>query len=459
MRRFVLLLGFLAGAVPGWSQSGLFGDLPVTASSRSGQFIVHGRGPELPAPAESLERVGTNPMVTLHPELLVVTAERVKRAVEHRLGIVDSWRSRIHIQLRDSSKMTGPVSIRPFQFRDGWQFAIPLPDRVEWDRLVRALVEVVLLERANRRNESGECALVPLWLTEGFTQLLLADEGRDLVAEAATVLIRSRVKPDPLVPIRATLANVEPMTFSELGLVTTEQLADPARFREFQATSALLTWELLRDEVGRKAMLRFVEQLPTNLNWQTTFLQTSLGRFNSLLDVEKWWAVASAETLTDNPSQQWSRDRVLQHLSELVVETTEVRADTNSPPVRRRVPLSELIEKWDFATQQGVLRRKIPQLKALTIRATPELAQLSNDYARTLDSYVRARERAGFGTVARGELEARGNFLAAAAVRKLAELDRRLEQERAFRPAVSPAPAQLGGRTNLRTVAPSPENL
>ena len=439
------------GALTARGQSPLPIDLPVTASSRSGQFLVRGRGPNLPPPTPSLSGVGTNALVSLRPDLLAVTAERVKQAVDRRLDIQDQWRSRIYIQMWDANRLEGRLSIRAESGRDGWQFFVPIPDRIEWPRLVRTLVEVVLLERANRHNAGSECALVPLWLTEGLYQLILAEEGRDLVAESATVLNRSRLKPDSLAPARAQLRGKELMPFSELSLLTFDQLTDPARFQQFQATATLLTHEFVRTASGREVVRRFLAEIPRCLNWQTALLRASQGGFQSLLDVEKWWAVSATDTLTTDPTQRWPRDRILDHLEELRFETTEVRVDTNSPAVPQVVPLTQVVATWDYEIQREVLNRKVTQWRMLAMRGAPELASLCGEYAKVVYDYVRARDRAGLGPTVRGELEPRGNLLATSAARRLEELDRRLEAERS-RVIRDPSTAQFprSGQLKLR---------
>ncbi|MBN9689674.1 MAG: hypothetical protein J0M24_05495 [Verrucomicrobia bacterium] len=442
------------GSLAARGQSPLPIELPVTASSHSGQFLVQSRGPNLPPPTPNLTRVGTNELVTLRADLLAVTAERVKQAVDRRLDVQDAWRSRIYIQMRDANRLEGRLSIRAESGRDGWQFFVPVPDRIEWPRLVRTLVEVVLLERANRHNTGGECALVPLWLTEGLYQLILAEEGRDLVAESATVLNRSRLKPDSLAPARAQLRGKEPMPFSELSLLTFDQLKEPARFQEFQATATLLTYEFVRTDWGQEVMRRFLAEIPRCLNWQTALLRASGGEFQSLLDVEKWWAVSATDTLTTDPTQRWPRERILKQLEDLRFETTEVRVDTNSPAVPKVVPLADVLVNWDYETQREVLNRKVTQWRMLAMRAAPELAPLCGDYAKAVHDYVRARDRAGLGPTARGSLEARGNLLATSTARRLEELDRRLEAERS-RVIQAPSSAQFpnDGQLGLRPMA------
>jgi hypothetical protein len=420
-------------------------DLGVTATSVSGQFIVHGRGPDLPAPKSVVKRVGTNDVIELRPDLLAVTAERVKRAVERKLGASDRWQGNIHLQMGDADKLSGPILIQAQVFRDGWQYRVAVPDRVGWERLIRALTEVVLLERANRQNTGMDCAIVPLWLTGGVTELLLAAGGRDLVMESATMINRSELKPDPLQPVRAALRGREPMPFSELSLVTLEELSDPRQFAFFEASAALFTHELLRDDAGCAGLREFLRLLPASLNWQTAFLQAYPDRFSSLLDVEKWWALASTETLATEPSQRWSRDKVLGRLAELFLETAEVRATNNTPAARRNIPLRELVVTWDYATQRDVVRRKAAQIRALSMRAPPDVAPLVRDSAKVLEDYLAIRDRSANPPPGRMQLEVRGQMVAETTAKKLVTLERRLEQERRAPQPYVPAPANPAG--------------
>ncbi|MBL9175971.1 MAG: hypothetical protein JNL10_20675 [Verrucomicrobiales bacterium] len=415
--------------------------VPVYARSVSGQFVVHGRGATLPAPAPQLRRVGTNPTIHLRPDLLAVTAERVKRGVEHDLGASDAWRGLIHLQLRSITEVPGPMAIQARPFREGWQFNVMVPEDITWDRLVRGLTEVVLLERANRANTSEECTLVPLWLTTGLNRLLLGEFGRDLVTESGTLINRSERRQDPLRDVRDVLARREPMTFSELGLVLPSELEDPARFAWFEASAALLTHELIREDSGRAALADFVRMLPQSLNWQITFLRAYSGRFSSLLDIEKWWAVASAETLATDPRQHWSRDRVLARLAEVYSETADIRPETNQPAIRQTVPLRELIVDWDFDAQRDVVQRKVSQLRALRLRAPADLAPLVGDSTQVLEDYLAVRGRNGAATPTKASPEVRGRMVALAAARKLTVLEGRLDVERRNPPPAPPAPA------------------
>jgi len=421
---------WLAGVWLGWAvvsaaaQGALPFEAPVTAASVSGQFIIHGRNSSLPPTSNRLTAVGDEPVIELQPDILAVTCERVKAALHDRLGLRDTWRGKVHLHLQRTPAVEHPIGIRPQLYRDGWQYHLAVTDRVEWDRLVRALVEVVLLEQVNQRNTGGTCAQPPLWFTEGLHRLILAEHGRALVIEAQTTRNRSARKPDPLAPARAVLQGREPMTFSELGLVTLGQLAQGDTFPHFQASATLLVHQLTVDDEARRRAREFLAQLPAHLNWQTAFLRVHEDRFASLLDVEKWWALHATRELARDPALLWPADRVRAELADILSETARIRDQDGS--ARRVLSLGEVIETWDFATQTPVLQRKTSQLQVLALRAPAELQPLVAECFRTLHGYLEARTAAGSDPQHRGDLTVRTGLLAKTTARRLAQLERDL---------------------------------
>jgi len=425
----MLLLGLgCPAAVPG-----LPFEMPVVAWGRTGQFLVRGAGSVLPDPIRELKEVGTNRIVRLRPELLAITADRVKTAVDQRLDVRGPWASRIYIQMLPTrlgaQNTPQQVSIRAEPIQGGWQFQVPVPGSMDWQALVRALVEVVLLEHANRSNRGPEVLVPPLWLSEGLTQLLFAQEGRDLVVEEATVINRVRRYPDPLAAVRVYLQGRPPLPFSDLDVLSLERISEPAKFEEFQMSATLFTEAWVRTPVGRRFLQEFLVSLPGHLNWQTAFLKASRGIFLSLRDVEKWWAVTSAETLSTDPSQRWSRERLLESLDRLRRETVSRRQDTNSAAEPGSVLLAELVKTWEPDAQQEVLSRKLVQWQVLAFHAPQELRPLCLEYSKVVQNYVVARFGPDRHQLPRGQLEPRGKILAGATARRLAELDRLLEAE------------------------------
>jgi hypothetical protein len=420
-----LLLVGMAGR----AQSFTLSEAPISATSISGQFIVHGRDATRLVPKRELRPVGNDPVIQLRPDLLTVTCERVKRAVQQRLGLRDDWRGKVHLHLHRQPTIERSIAIHPQVYRDGWQFHVALPDQIEWTRLVRAISEVVLLEMANRENNSTACAQPPLWLAEGMNQLVLGDYGRDLVIESQTTLNRSNRKPDPLVESRAALRGRDPWGFSALTLATVEQLTRPEDFTHFQASATLLV-HLLTGESRRAKTVDFIRTLPENLNWQTAFLALNRAEFSTLLEAEKWWAVNATHELSVDPELFWNRGEVLRRLADILSETAAVRTPSGPSSAAEVIPLSRVVSEWDFATQHSVLQRKVAQLQILLMR-TPkepaELRQLVTESFRTLDRYLTERGGSlGPENAGRGEVGNRIKVLAKTAARRLDAVEQRV---------------------------------
>lgn len=408
------------------------GSRKMTAISQSGQFSVVGDPIDLGAKGAVIAPAGNQPEIHLRPDLLAVTSERIRRAVNDRLGLPDRAGIPVHFALRPAHFEEGAVTIVPRLFRDGWQLFAELPDTMEWERLIRLLVEANVLDHVNRNNPGEPFARPPLWLSEGLTGLLLGDRGRDLIAESQTVLNRTARRADSLAVSRQVLADGNPLSFSDLSQPTDQQLNDAEAYRRYRASATLMVFEMLRDEKGRRTVQEFIRQTHRYLNWQMALLSASGGHFRSLLEVEKWWAVASIEALGHDPAQFWGRDRVLAELAVILTETADIR-QTNAPAggtVRRTLPLREIVAQWDFPTQRPVLHRKLGQLRLLSIHAPPDIAPLVLESVQIIDEYLTVRERGGADPEARMELETRTSLLVRTTIRRLAALDNKLISER-----------------------------
>lgn len=402
----------------------------VTAVSQSGQFVIVGPAPSPGVKGQRLAPVGDKPQVPIHPDLLAVTCERVRRAVNLRLGAPDRAGLPVHFEVRPAHFEEGPITVHPRLFRDGWKFFAELPDSMDWTQLVRLLVEAVVLEQMNRENPSEPVTVPPLWLTEGLTGLLLGELGRDLVAESQTITIRASRHRDAAALARDSLGGNGPLSFSELAQPGTEQLSSLDSYGRYRASATLFVHELLREDRGRRAIREFIRDAHRSLNWQTTFLAVSAGQFRSLLDVEKWWAVASIEVVGRGPSQFWPADRVIAELAVILTETADLPLTNRTETVRRTLPLHEVVQTWDFPAQRPVLRRKVAQLHLLLLHTPPEWTGLVGEATRVVDDYLAAREGGGRDPVARMELETRLNLLVRNTVRRLTQLDEQIAAAR-----------------------------
>ncbi len=418
-----------------------------TLTSLSHQFVIHAEvdpatGVPLQAmPGESFQlNIGTGPRLTLFsmresgatniididPKALAITCERVKKAVLGELGMNDHWRGNVHVFVAPANRPRQPVEILPTRYGDGWHYKVALPARCDWVRLVRGLVEVLLIEIANR-DARPQLVQPPLWLTEGISGLLVAEHGRTLVTEPNAYIVVSGRKAERLNLARQLFRESNPATFSELSWPDSQKLADTGAWNLYQAAAQLFTQELLNEHDGRRGIQDFLRAMPQNLNWQTTFLRAFHPRFLTLLDIERWWAVAIADFQSRDPSLQWSRERIVRQLGVIIHETTEVRTGTNGPVTRKELPLSQLVANWEFSDQRDVLARKANQLQLLHIHAPPNLRPLIADYFKILDVYVRDRQPQGGSQDTRGDVGMRKRILARESSKRLAELEARIE--------------------------------
>jgi hypothetical protein len=399
---------------------------PVAARSVSGQFIVYGEKTVPTGPGRIPSYNAATILVPVKADWLVVGAERVKRAVLNEFGAGDRWQGRIHLYLKPRWQLgERPIRIVPVPFRDGWQYRVEIPDEVEWPRLVRALVEAVLLEAANR--EAGtQVAQLPLWLSEGIAESVLALHGPDLLPQGQTALLHTERRPHVVTLAAQRLQGQSPLLFSELSFPSDAMITDPAAWSRFQGSALLLTHELLGDDAGKAAMRETMRLLPQGLNWQTAFLQAHSRRFLSLLEVEKWWAVNSSYLLVRDPASILAPSVAAAQLTALLREPVELAGGTNGTAIRREVSLSEVITEWDFPAQRPVLERKLGQLRRMYQVAPVKLVPLVSEYHQALGNYLRARQGGMTDALRRSELEPRARLAVQQTVRKLKELDRQL---------------------------------
>lgn len=404
------------------------GNPRITAVSQSGQFVIVGPPPRSGTGGQKMVPVGNQSEVPLQADLLAVTCERVRHAVNAKLGASDRAGLQIHFELHPAYFEEGPkpITVHPRLFRDGWKFFADLPDRMDWKKLVRLLVEADVLDFMNRENPSEPVAVPPLWLTEGLTGLILGEFGRDLVTESQTVLIRSSRHRDAASEARDSLGSDGPLSFSDLAQPMGDQLNCDDGYGRYRASATLFVNELLRDDRGKRAMRDFVRDAHRNLNWQTTFLAVSAGQFQSLLEVEKWWSVTSFEVVGRGPTQFWPHDRVLAELRVILTETADLPTTNGLATVRRTLSIREVVQTWTFPAQRPVLQRKVAQLRLLERHAPPDLAPLANEAARVLDEYLTLRGSGGRDPEAKMELETRLTIVIRNTVRHLAQLDERL---------------------------------
>lgn len=361
-----------------------------TYESRSRQFVVTGVKTGTPVPLPPVtDRAATN-YVLLETPVVVANCERIKDAWLRELGLADHWRSAIRVQLVPNASPDTPVTVEKQWFPERWKFTLYAPHQIEPVRFVRGVVWALLLELANRDNPTQTAAEIPLWLVEGLTTHVIATSGASVLMTPRSLTHLSSRAPDFFGAARANFKTQAPLSFSDLNLPREHQVSG-AGWENYRHSAHVLVAHLLNFKDGRERLAETVRQLPRFLNPQLAFLQAWRERFNSMLDVEKWWSVALVHFTGRDQQLRWSQAASLQRLEELLRTTIEVRTGKNTLPERAQVPLQRMLEQSEFANHQAALAHLTQQLLALQWNAPADLSRLVGDYRATIFSYLQKR--------------------------------------------------------------------
>jgi hypothetical protein len=444
--------------------------------SVSDQFVVHGATQT--SPSMIVRALATNVnYIELSPARLAITSERIKQAVYRELGEASPWRGRIHLYLQPVRALDEPVTIVSDRFRDGWKYRLSLPQFVERERFIRAIVQTLLMELANRK--AGDRAPeIPVWLTEGLTQRLLAmpdveltpsetrwtADGRAIgptVFDIRRVDSRKQETPpamltansmrviwvDPLEEARRHLLARPPLTIEELSWPDGKAL-DGETGDAYRHSAQLFVTELLRLKDGRESARAMLDELAGCYNWQTAFFRAFHAHFAQQLDLEKWWSL-QVVNLTGRDSRLLTLEESWRELDRIVRTPVEVRHATNELPERSEVTLQFIVREWDQIQQTPALQARLRDLEVIRHRAPPDLAGLITDYYNVLSSYLRQRDKVGLIlTSTTRDPNIRLKTLVRDAVKQLDVLDAR---RMALRPETDSPPVTLG-----TTVSPKP---
>lgn len=370
--------------------------------SSTGQFVVSapsvlrdGRGPALTADTNAPV------LIELEASALLLTCERVKKALLWELGVAaDRWSGTIYVVVNPAIENGRPPFIGAQAFTGGWQYRMELPRQIAPLALLRGIVQVTLMEMANRA-AGTRSAEVPLWLSEGFTLHLARTSLIDIVVTPprevvnrvhVRSVIRDTKRPDPLAQARDRLQSHAAMGVSRLGDITPDDLAGET-WLTFQASAQLFVHSLLQLPGGRACLYRTVHQLAAYYNWQSAFLASFSPGFTSMLDVEKWWSVTLFHFAGQDPMNAWSAKVAAGRLEDVLrppVLVSQGRADL---PRRTRVPLQQMIREWDFPRQRPVIQGVTAQLMAMRVKLPPEQAHVADQYRAVLTDYLEDRLR------------------------------------------------------------------
>ena len=414
----------------------------TSARSATGQFLV--LAPPPTAFGTSRPPATKADWVQLEPTLLAISAERVKQAVWRELDVTGAWRQKITIVLHPARTDDDDFTAISEQTFRGWSGRVEMPDQMSRQHYLRALVQVVLLELANRSADDRP-AEIPAWLVEGFAHQLLANNSTELILNPPGLqpngISASSVSADfhrlsPLEKAHKTLLGTTPLTFEELSWPAPGQQESA----EYRACAQLFTHELLRLDNGPSCMRVFLATLPRYQNWQLAFLRAFAPHFSRPLDIEKWWALQAAEFAGRDLIQTWPYEESWSKLAAALRQPVDVFANTNELPTHATVTLQTILRHWDPARQNDVLRGKVDELNSLRLRIAPELSTLTLEYARVIQACLAERNvPAGGGTHLRGAAAEFPRRTQSGVLARLDALDARLEKLRPGSVAVGTA--------------------
>ena len=327
-----------------------------------------------------------------------------------QLGAPAAWQGKIFLAVHGAEDPDESILVTSERFQDSWEYRLDLPDVTERARYVRAIIQVLLLEMANRSGPPRSAEL-PLWLVEGLTRQLLAsseleiilpppDKKANGIAFASVYFDSRRQNPlhtqrdDPLGFARTVLRSNPMMTFDQLSWPGEDQLVGDQK--ELYCCSAqLFVTELLRMRDGRASMRTMLGQLPRYYNWQLAFLSAFNGPFERLLDVEKWWTLCWVNFTGTDATYTWRLDESWDKLDQCLRASVELRAQTNQLPRYSAAALQSVIREWHDESQKAELQRRLEQLELLRLRVDPRVVPFLDDYRRVIERFLKESHPAG----------------------------------------------------------------
>jgi hypothetical protein len=342
--------------------------------------------------------------------------------MQSELGMPEKWRGLITVGTFPAQGDDAPVRVTSVHYTDGWGYGVELPEVVDKPRFVRCAVAVILAEFANRKALTREAELPP-WLTEGLAAHFETTTLSTLALEPGQ-FSRSEARGDPLRGARELVRQCGALTFTQLSLPDDAALSGENQ-ELYRACAHIFVHELLRLRDGRDSLREMLTQLPSHLNWQTAFLRAFQTHFPRLIDADKWYMLAMTHVSERDALSVWPLATTFSQLDELLATSVQVRLSTNDLPILTQVKLQRIIAEWEPARQTPVLEQKLAQFEVLRRRAAAQLVELVTSYELVLDAY--AHRRAPPARHGQGELPVNFRILARDVVRRLDQLDRRLE--------------------------------
>ncbi|MDI9400781.1 MAG: hypothetical protein ACOX2U_02515 [Limisphaerales bacterium] len=373
----------------------------VTLRSRlEGQFLVKGVPfPPSIAPTRQgvLQSLDPNTSadwpksVRLDPATAIVVCERIKQIFLQELGMTDQWRGLIEVEIDFYPRgLQRPITLSHRLMNDGLHTQLKVADEVTPHRFVQALTQVLLLEMANRNITQKQMTDVPLWMLEGMTQLIMQRSGPALFPTQGAPKTFSIIAANPVKDAKARLRTlIEPPTFDFLANPGPEAMRG-INWLVFQDASLVLTCELLNQPDGRSHYYRTLIGFKNYLNWQLAFLKAWENQFETMTDVEKWWALIMVTSQKESGLHGWSLTQSLEKLDQILSEASVTTIYQLHQPKRpSTVHLQQIAENWTPNVQTYFFERVAAQLKAFELVAEPRVSDLAKRYRTTILDYIR----------------------------------------------------------------------
>jgi hypothetical protein len=370
--------------------------------SGSGQFFVSARGGVSP---QSLELATAPGMLTLEPPFLAVSCDRIKAELLRELNMPDEWQGKIFVIVRPARSANDRVFVVPQILGHTWHCGVELPDAINQNLLVEAVVRATLLEMANRR-ATDQPTEIPEWLARGLTRQLIGSSAVKIILRPPlkrvdgyyvtrqTVDFSDSPKPpgpalklNPLAEAMEVMRTNDPLTFDQLSWPTDEQL-NGNETAVYDSCAQLFVSQLLRLKNGPKSLAAMLAELPEHLNWQLAFDHAFQGTFQSPLEVEKWWALELAEFNGRDLLHLLNPAESSKQLDALFQFPIDVQIGAGAP-MRTGITLQTIIRGWSRQRQMEMLKNRLRELSVLRLRISPDFMPLVDQYVGVLQEYYK----------------------------------------------------------------------
>jgi hypothetical protein len=324
--------------------------------------------------------------IVLDPSVLVVSCERLKNLFLIELGLDDQWQGTVNLLIDSASKKEKRPHLAALYHPDGWSYSLELPKSIDPQLLVRALLQTLFLELANR-NAGSQCAEIPTWLVEGMGAQLKAFNFPTYILRPSAQLDGNRVKLEGLDMIRSEFSHHAPLSFQELSWPKDSDRTGEG-LELYRTCAQLFLEQLLQFNDGKVLLAKMIRELPEHLNWQTAFLSAFRPHFNQLLDVEKWWGLSCVDFTKEDLAEPLTAENTWKELQDALDVPVQVHFEAKQMPVEAKITLQEVITKWQPGDAFPALYRAVDQLKFLHLRASPEFRPVVDQYLKILADYL-----------------------------------------------------------------------